>query len=53
MNADLSALSVLSVFGAFLVPFLVLMLLSVPGALLDPAKATIWGLRALFSPKEQ
>ena len=53
MNADLSALSVLSVFAALFVPFLVLMLLSVPGALLDPAKALLWGIQCLFAPKNR
>ena len=53
MSADTTLAVVLSVFAAATLPVAFLMLLSVPEALLDPAKAMLWGLHALFAPLDR
>ena len=50
MSADTTIAVVLGVFAAATLPVAFLMLLSVPEALLEPAKAMLWGLHVLFSP---
>ena len=50
MNADASVIASLSACGVFLGILALLMVVSVPEALLDPAKEIIWGLRCLWGP---
>ena len=50
MTAETTVYVVSGVLGAAILPVAFLMLLSVPEALLDPAKAMLWGLHVLFSP---
>ena len=53
MTAETTLAVVLSVFAAATLPVAFLMLLSVPEALLESAKAMLWGLHVLFAPLDR